>query len=324
MRQLEEALDLRACLTGIIDYAGLFPPAALGSAAAVSEYLSLQSDVSYQWLFRRFVLPMAPELRRRELLQRFQDELRQRSTQVPVAVLLPSFTQMEEVSLTFREFLESCLATPSGNGSVETGILVESLEFSLPVISSLSLAELSQLENFLHDFSRCCGQILLYIEQDWKELDLQCLELFAQLRQRYPFLHLKIRTGGLTSEAVPSAQLLARVIEFTVRANVPFKCTAGLHAALFETSKRFGFEMHGFINVLLAVAQAREEQKLEHIESSLKIGNHEALCARLPVALGTDWLTKMAQARLHMHSFGCCSIKEPHESLLHHRLLQPQ
>ena len=51
--------SVRVLLRGIVDYAGLFPPAGLGMAAAVAEYGEhRKSDQS--WVLGRFVLPAEP------------------------------------------------------------------------------------------------------------------------------------------------------------------------------------------------------------------------------------------------------------------------
>src|SRR5690349_12399045 len=52
------AASLRALLEGIVDYAGLFPPASVDMRAAVANYAEyLSSDES--WALGRFVLPIA-------------------------------------------------------------------------------------------------------------------------------------------------------------------------------------------------------------------------------------------------------------------------
>ena len=48
---------LRCLLAGIIDYAGLFPPASLGMAPAVEEY-ARQRAAAEAWMLGRFVLPV--------------------------------------------------------------------------------------------------------------------------------------------------------------------------------------------------------------------------------------------------------------------------
>jgi hypothetical protein len=49
---------LRSLLEGSIDYAGLFPPAALDLASAVRQYASFV-DSELSWALCRFVIPVA-------------------------------------------------------------------------------------------------------------------------------------------------------------------------------------------------------------------------------------------------------------------------
>ena len=49
---------LRSLLTGLIDYAGLFPPAGLGMEAAVRNYDSYVRD-EHAWMLGRFIVPAA-------------------------------------------------------------------------------------------------------------------------------------------------------------------------------------------------------------------------------------------------------------------------
>jgi hypothetical protein len=47
-----------ALFSGLIDYAGLFPPASLGMAAAVANYDAYLS-AEYSWMLGRFIVPVA-------------------------------------------------------------------------------------------------------------------------------------------------------------------------------------------------------------------------------------------------------------------------
>src|SRR5216683_631476 len=49
---------LRALLTGLIDYAGLFPPSALDMPAAVRNYAAYRLS-EHAWALGRFVVPLA-------------------------------------------------------------------------------------------------------------------------------------------------------------------------------------------------------------------------------------------------------------------------
>ncbi len=48
--------SVRALLTEIIDYAGLFPPAQLSMQKAVANYAAYKNN-RYQWMLGRFVVP---------------------------------------------------------------------------------------------------------------------------------------------------------------------------------------------------------------------------------------------------------------------------
>jgi hypothetical protein len=70
----------------------------------------------------------------------------------------------------------------------------------------------------------------------------------------------KIRTGGLSADAVPPASRIARFLSLCHRTGIAFKATAGLHHPIrgvhpftYEPESARGV-MHGFLNVFLAAA----------------------------------------------------------------------
>jgi hypothetical protein len=66
----------------------------------------------------------------------------------------------------------------------------------------------------------------------------------------------KLRCGGVTGDAFPSADEVARFIAAATAAGVPFKATAGLHHPVRHFNAQSGFVMHGFLNILAAAALA--------------------------------------------------------------------
>lgn len=62
----------------------------------------------------------------------------------------------------------------------------------------------------------------------------------------------KVRCGG---EAIPDVAELATYIAMAARFSVPFKATAGLHAAVRGWESTDGLPHHGYLNILLAVAR---------------------------------------------------------------------
>lgn len=121
----------------------------------------------------------------------------------------------------------------------------------------------------------------------------------------------KLRTGGATAEAYPTEDEVAAFILACLELDVPFKCTAGLHHAVRHTADD-GSEQHGFLNILLAVADALDGADADGIARTLADRDARAVAARtLALPLG-----RAAQVRTWFGSYGSCSVTEPLEDLL--------
>lgn len=64
----------------------------------------------------------------------------------------------------------------------------------------------------------------------------------------------KLRTGGLTPDAVPTAEQIANALVTLKENGVAFKATAGLHQPLRHFDKDVGADVFGFFNVWFAAA----------------------------------------------------------------------
>ena len=131
----------------------------------------------------------------------------------------------------------------------------------------------------------------------------------------------KVRTGGVTADAFPSAADLARFVVACAHARVPFKATAGLHHPIRATYRLTYAadsprgEMFGFLNVLLAAAFAASGLPLADISDIL--AERDLASLRLE-ADGVSWrgrrvgidLISAARGNLVL-SFGSCSFTEP-------------
>ncbi len=117
----------------------------------------------------------------------------------------------------------------------------------------------------------------------------------------------KLRTGGVTAEAFPDEQTLARCLVLLADQRLAFKCTAGLHHAVRHRAADTGFEHHGFLNVLLAVVASLEGADVPDVADVL--GDQDAQ----RVARSVSELTPdaAADARGLFTSFGTCSTDEP-------------
>ena len=281
--------SLAALLVHVIDYAGLFPPASLSIKQASEKYAEYARS-HHGWILGRFVLQA-------EMLDEF---------------------------LTAAEPLESDLKW-------KLSVLVSSnLDRDLKHIASIN-----ESHNFRIDSVEMKVKNAAEIRDAAKKVPKE-LALYFELppgqapddllgEVRATGRYAKLRTGGLTPEAIPSAENIARFITACARANVAFKATAGLHHPL-RSAHRLTYEpdapagvMHGFLNVFLAAAWILDGLELDAAIELLE-ENHEA-----NLSFGADevrWRSKalridrIIEARKNFaHSFGSCSFDEPIEDL---------
>ena len=237
---------LRALLANLIDYAGLYPPAALPLRIVLERYRGFLASPD-AWILNRLVLP----------LSKLRDASTDKSWRITVLV------------------------------DDEPGPLprqVETLEAKLP-----------------HRLS----------------LPTYCEAPIGQIADAY----IKIRAGGLTPEAIPSADAIADFLCEAAARRLPFKATAGLHHPLrslhpltYEQDSPQAM-MHGFLNVFLAAAFAWHGTKRGVI---LEILNETEAGAFAFGERAVEWgghklhTQQIAEARRDFaHSFGSCSFEEP-------------
>lgn len=279
-----------ALLAGAIDYAGLFPPAQLGMADAVRNYAEYRRGAD-AWALGRFVVPA----NRLDMLVRTLDaEPDERGGPWPLAVLAgPHLAQdLERVaSLDPSRFR------------------AESLE--IRAASEAEIAEIAALAG---------GRFDTYVELP---LDGDLPALVRQLRARG--LRAKMRTGGVTADAIPDAEAVARFLAECTAAGVPFKATAGLHHPR-RGAYRLTYEinaatapMHGYLNVFVAAALLRAGASREDAVRVLLETDPEALRVEETAVIWrgrrVDGAALAALRREGMTAFGSCSFREPLDKL---------
>ncbi|MFF5207950.1 hypothetical protein [Streptosporangium sp. NPDC000396] len=119
---------------------------------------------------------------------------------------------------------------------------------------------------------------------------------------------LKIRCGGLTADAFPTAQELGSFIRHCAVHGIPFKATAGLHHAVRHFDPALGVDRHGFLNLVLAVCAAVEDRDPAPVLGSTDVGE----LVRLAQAVSDDTVKR---ARALLVSYGSCSTSTPIEDL---------
>jgi hypothetical protein len=130
----------------------------------------------------------------------------------------------------------------------------------------------------------------------------------------------KLRCGGSTAQAFPSAEQIAFVIRSATMNQVPLKATAGLHHPLPHFDTSVGAKMHGFINVFGAGVLGYTR----HLEPSILVGllhdenRGHFVFDDTGFHYGVLHATteEIAEARQEaVISFGSCSFDEPRDDL---------
>jgi len=283
---------IHALLRDSIDYAGLFPPAGLGMSEAVANYGSYRTG-PHAWALGRFVVPAG---RLVELEQAAVGLLPGADGWQIAALLGPDATRELEA---IGEF--NCRHAAEGAGAAAVDV-VEAKADSAEAAERL----LARIPGYLHSY------IEIPVSGDPAPLATAVGRAGGRL---------KVRTGGVTADAFPSATDLARFLRAAVQAGVPFKATAGLHHPL-RAEYRLTYEpgsacgtMFGFLNLFLATAFVSAGMDDAAVERLLEERDRPAL--RFDAG-GVEWrgrridLETLRRTRESgIVSFGSCSFTEP-------------
>ena len=285
--------SLRVLLRGVVDYAGLFPPASLEMAAAAREYAG-HRDGADAWALGRFVLPAAR-------LEEFENAARG---------ILPmeaasSWALSALVGSDIEEDVERIEQFNRRHGDARTGaVLVDTVELKVHTVRDVARA--AELLERRFD---------MYMEVP---VASDPAELVAALGRT--MAKAKVRTGGVTADAFPTPAQVLRFIERCIAHDVAFKATAGLHhpwRAEYRLSYAPDAEqgtMFGFLNVLLASAALLAGLGEPVAGGLLEERNPTTVVFAADGVRWREHLLPMAaieRARATMTAFGSCSFSEP-------------
>ncbi|HEU4993268.1 MAG TPA: hypothetical protein VFT29_00530 [Gemmatimonadaceae bacterium] len=294
---------LRTLLRGVVDYAGLFPPAAHDMATAVAEYADYRNGPD-AWALGRFVLPAA---RLAEFHERSQARLPREGARSWALSALVAGSDIEEDLERIERF------NASHSDAREGAVLVDTVE--------LKTHSVREIENAAERLDR---RFDTFMEIPAAEDPVHLVDAISRTKAKA-----KIRTGGVTPDAFPSSAQIVRFIERCLDRNVAFKATAGLHHP-WRAEHRLTYAadapsgtMFGFLNMLLCVAvlcaRRGEAEAIALLEErnpgAVRFddqGSHwRPTVARAATGDVNLPMTALELARESMASFGSCSFSEP-------------
>ena len=328
-------------LEGIVDYAGLFPPAKLELKDALNEYVGYIKDKDYAWLLSRFVIPVdllqkvsitnidKDKIFSSESPMRFSvltgykgalEQLREEkeSSDNPESdkegrrelAIRNETMRIKEQLFTDLEKVNQFHISKENRGSV----ICDSFELRVPLIflEAMDVREIKSLLKSVEEtfqeglkaekMNRFKGRkkILCFLEvpysegKNWNE----CFDMLVRgvklhnaegqmemLESAQPTndneknteievdleIHfmLKIRTGGLKPELIPSTNRLAHALKVVNRAQLQLKATAGLHHPIRAYNSQLNTELHGFLNIIIGCALLKSntisEEELDNL-----------------------------------------------------------
>lgn len=283
-------------VAGAVDYAGLFPPAALDMDAAVQAYASYLHDGA-RFMLGRFVVPV---VRLREFEQaRANLGASPESEPWHLSVLTgPDVSADLALAGRFNE-----------RHAAPADAVIDAVELKTAtrpeIASAMSMMPRAHTPYFE-----------IPIADD-------PADLVAEIRRGGAFA--KVRTGGVTADAFPTAAQLARFLVRCRDAKVGFKLTAGLHHPLhgkYPLTYAAGApsaDMFGFLNVYVAAALAWGDAPEPVLVAALESRRaHDFHFTDDSLGFRGHWVSvdevRDARARF-VRSFGSCSFREPADQL---------
>lgn len=317
--------SLKAFMEGIIDYAGLFPPADLSLDTSIQKYSQYRKSDD-AWMLSRFIIPAT----RLGELKPYGETLFQEGDSFEFSVLGKGTETVSE----YREHLQEVVKAVQDFHEIHgSRVTTDILEIKLP-----REAVFANDPELLNEIFEETGQLLnqsaltpreVFFEgafdKNWrKEIGL-ILEILSESnqeleRENVDQLGFKIRCGGVDAHMFPSVEQVAFALNTARERNLAAKATAGLHHPIRQYSESVQTKMHGFFNVfggaMLSYAHDLSDDELAEIlkeedPDRFTFTNEGFKWKDLPVS--THEIAELRDVALV--SFGSCSFDEPREDL---------
>jgi hypothetical protein len=307
-------------MSGLIDYAGLFPPAKLAMGAAVEKY-ALYAAGAESWMLGRFILPVS----------RIEDFRKGAAAHMPRSKDSDPWLISAIIDGDLDENLDAIFAFNHEHAQERHGLAnIDAAEIRVPMPGDQGLdpGAFTGAAYIDDAVERMPAEVYPFFElpvlapQGQPAHDLRgCIATLAGADAAA-----KVRTGGLTPESIPAPRAVAEFLCACHAADVPFKATAGLHHAV-RAEHDLTYEqgcprsiMHGFVNVFVAAAmlhalrvdmdtvtkilEERDARKFVFEGAGIRGG-----------ALAIDTAQVERAREVFALSYGSCSFDEPVQEL---------
>lgn len=289
-----------ALLSGLVDYAGLFPPAGEGMRKALENFASYHEGQDRSAL-GRFIVPIS---RLKELEDSGRDLMPRGPGSEPWRLSVLVANDIRAVGEEMLRFNSRHSA-----GSKEGHAVIDVAE-----LKTSSVDEVGQRRAELPAF------ITPYFEIPIKRDVSALVKAIARAGARA-----KVRTGGVTPESIPPAQKVIEFIAACRREAVAFKATAGLHHPIrgsykltYERDSPVG-TMYGFVNVFVASVLIYSGESEGTAIAALEETDRNAFSFQDDAIIWREKCITTEQIETSRQkfaiSFGSCSFREPIDEL---------
>jgi hypothetical protein len=320
--------SVRALLNGIIDYAGMFPPAKLPLEQAFRNYLRYQQEAE-SWMLARFICPIARLID----LASLPEVIDRTEIPVPFSVLGTGGNTGEQLVANLRSDVETIVQFEKRH---HQRVVIDVIELRLPP----AVGELPSLDQEYLLFANVADHgdwlgprtLTPYYEiplgPGWRESVQELVRSAAKVnnggadqgRSRFYPVGVKLRCGGLEAAAFPSPEQVAFTVTTCRDAGVALKFTAGLHHPIRHYDQSVQTKMHGFLNVfgagVLAHAHGLTVEQVQEIiadEDPKSFSFTDGGFGWKQYTADSKEIASIRQKALI--SFGSCSFDEPRDDL---------
>ncbi len=308
---------LRAFMSELIDYAGLFPPAKLPLPDAFTDFNRYRTE-SDQWMLSRFIIPA------RRLADLTALGLGDVNSNQPIRFSILG-TGGNDTDAFHAALSGDVTAVTQFREAHGAAVALDVYEVKLPLDALTNIDSIQKLLSKAGKLLNAAGLTMPFYEvprnADWMgQVTTVAQAIAAYIDSADHPAGFKLRCGGVEAAQFPSPAQVAHAIIACRDARVRLKATAGLHHPVRHYSDDVQTRMHGFLNVfgagILAQVHDLNADEVEDIISD------EDPAHFIFDEVGFTWrnltaTVEQVQAARDkaVLSYGSCSFDEPRDDL---------